>query len=198
MIRVLVATADPELRDRLRSAFTVTNDLRIVAEAVSGTEALVLTETLRPDVAFLEIEGLGTAGSEIRDRSPATNVILLLSEESTYPIGEGLRAGFAMMTTTAEAGDLIAAAGLALKGKAGVHPTFVKALIEETVRARRSEPLPAGGQATAKNFGKEQAADLPLFSESVIRILERIYENMGVEDRAAAVREAFRRSLLDD
>ena len=69
----------------------------VVGEASTGTEALELAATLRPDVAVLDISMPGTSGlrvaAELRQRVPETQVLILSMHDNTEYVLESLRAG---------------------------------------------------------------------------------------------------------
>ena len=56
MIRALVADDSPTARALLAALLAADPDIRVVAEAADGAEAVELTRTLRPDVVTMDIE----------------------------------------------------------------------------------------------------------------------------------------------
>jgi DNA-binding NarL/FixJ family response regulator len=84
-IRVLLADDEPRARQSLRALLTTQPQVRLVAEAANGREALDLIERVRPDVVLLdvrmpELDGL-EATRRIKARWPAMRVIV----HSMYP-----------------------------------------------------------------------------------------------------------------
>ncbi len=80
-ISVLVASDEPILRDGLRAILDGERDIRVVASARDGSEAVREIERLRPRVALLGIEMAGLNGIEatriIAGRSPSVGVLIL-------------------------------------------------------------------------------------------------------------------------
>jgi DNA-binding LytR/AlgR family response regulator len=69
-MNLLIADDEPPLRDWLRRQLAeVAPDARIVAEAGDGNTALAQIESLRPDVAFLDIRMPGLSGLEVAARA---------------------------------------------------------------------------------------------------------------------------------
>jgi DNA-binding NarL/FixJ family response regulator len=56
MIRVLLVDDQAVVRRALRGRFQLEPDLEVVGEASTGSEALVLAQTLTPDVVLMDIE----------------------------------------------------------------------------------------------------------------------------------------------
>jgi DNA-binding LytR/AlgR family response regulator len=68
-VTALIADDEAPMRDLLRARLqTVWPDLRIVAEAANGAEAVELGERFHPDIAFLDIRMPGLSGIEAARR----------------------------------------------------------------------------------------------------------------------------------
>ncbi|WP_159502174.1 DNA-binding response regulator [Microbacterium sp. 18062] len=68
MIRVLIADDEDMIRTALASLLRLENDLEIVAECRSGTEAVEEARRLAPDVCLLDLEMPGLDGVEVAER----------------------------------------------------------------------------------------------------------------------------------
>lgn len=81
MIRVLLVDDRAAVRRGLRMRLALEHDLRVVGEAGNSGEALVLAETLVPDVIVVDIEiaGLDAVRSikQLRDVAPESAVVVL-------------------------------------------------------------------------------------------------------------------------
>lgn len=80
-ITVLIADDHGLFREGLRLVLAQEDSIQVVGEATDGTQALVMTEALRPDILLLnvrlpEINGLD-ALPQIRAKSPGTKVLIL-------------------------------------------------------------------------------------------------------------------------
>ncbi len=88
-IRVLLADDHPLVRLGIQGMLARRTNIRVVAEAASGHEAVTLACALQPDIALLDInmpglDGLGVA-KELRKRLPACRVIILsMNEDREY------------------------------------------------------------------------------------------------------------------
>ncbi len=85
--RATVVLADdvPAIRTLLRH--TLQDSFEILGEAGDGGEAIALAEALRPDLVLLDLNMPGLDGLQaitaIRDRAPATQIVVLTGLESS-------------------------------------------------------------------------------------------------------------------
>jgi len=98
-VRILVADDHPLIRDGIRQALSLDDDLEVVAEAGDGEEAIELAERTHPDVVIMDLRmpGLGgiKATQAITRSVPDTRVIILTVEETQARVGEAIQAGAA-------------------------------------------------------------------------------------------------------
>jgi DNA-binding NarL/FixJ family response regulator len=209
ILRVLIVDDHPITRDGLRSALGSSEEVAIVGEAGSGEEAIEAVQQCEPDVVFMDVRMPGIGGLEatrtIREIRPDTKVILFTIEESRDAIADALRAGVSgYLLKDVSVTELIQAAKLAVEGKAVIHPTLTRALIEEVqyVERRPETPLSKRESQILQKVAygattKEVAHDLGISAHTVKTHLERIFEKLGANDRAQAVAIALRRGLVD-
>ncbi|SED07896.1 DNA-binding response regulator, NarL/FixJ family, contains REC and HTH domains [Amycolatopsis tolypomycina] len=97
MISVLVADDEPLVRSGIRGLLETAEDIEVVAEAGSGTEALLLTRRHRPDVVLLDIHmagGDGLSAAELVCRHvPSTAVAMLTTFGNARYVHRALRSG---------------------------------------------------------------------------------------------------------
>ena len=86
-VTALIADDEAPMRDLLRARLaTVWPDLRIVAEAANGVEAVELGEKLRPDIAFLDIRMPGLSGIEAARRLYERSHIVFATAYDQYAL----------------------------------------------------------------------------------------------------------------
>jgi DNA-binding NarL/FixJ family response regulator len=201
-IRILVVDDHPVLRDGIAALVNGQTDMKLVAEASNGQEALAQYRLHRPDVTLMDLQMPTMSGIEtiiaIRDESPDTRIIVLTTYGGDVQVVRALKAG---------------ARGYVLKGH--VH----KALLD-TIRAvhagqKRISPEIAAELAdhageeelTAReiavlrlvalgNTNKEIAAQLRISDETVKSHVTNILEKLGANDRTHAVTTALRRGII--
>ena len=98
-IRVIVVDDHAVVREGIRTVLEQAEGVTVVGEAATGEEALEAVSALRPDVVVLDITMPGLSGLEVaervRDREPATRVLILsMHDHPEYVLG-ALRAGAA-------------------------------------------------------------------------------------------------------
>jgi two-component system response regulator DesR len=74
MIRIVLAEDEHLTRDAVARLLDMEPDLEIVGQASTGAETLSVINTLRPDVAVLDIEMPGPDGADVAARVAAANV----------------------------------------------------------------------------------------------------------------------------
>jgi DNA-binding NarL/FixJ family response regulator len=96
---ITVALVDDQtlMREGLRNLLELTEDIRVVAEAADGAEAIEMIPRVRPDVVLLDVRMPRRSGIEVLqalkhgDRLPPT--ILLTTFDDDAALLEGIRAG---------------------------------------------------------------------------------------------------------
>jgi DNA-binding NarL/FixJ family response regulator len=87
-VRVLVVDDHAVVREGLRHVLTAAEGFSVVGEAANATEALVLAETVRPDVVLLDLTMPGMSGleaaAELRRASGARILVLSMHEQDEY------------------------------------------------------------------------------------------------------------------
>lgn len=96
-VRILLADGHSLFREAVRVVLESEGDLRVVAEAGDGLEALAAAERTQPDVALLDAalpdrDGIESARA-IRDRVPGCEVVVVSGAEDPEVLERALEAG---------------------------------------------------------------------------------------------------------
>ncbi len=79
--RVLIVDDMPQVRRDLGVLLGLTPHLTVVGDAADGSEAILLTEKLCPDIVVMDLQMPGLDGSaatrQIKDRCPGCRVVIL-------------------------------------------------------------------------------------------------------------------------
>jgi len=208
-VRVVVGEDHPLFRDGLVRALTSSGVVDVVAEADDGVAALALIKTHLPHVALLDyqmpgMDGVQVAAAVNRDELP-TRVLLLSAYDESAIVYQALQQGAAgFLPKESTRTEIVKAVLDCAKGRDVVSPALVTGLAGEI--RRRAEPaaplLSAREREVLGRIARGQsipaiAAELYLAPSTVKTHVQRLYEKLGVSDRAAAVAEAMRRRLLD-
>lgn len=95
--RVLIVDDTEEVRRDLRTLLTLSADLEIVGEAADGSEAVRLTESLKPDVVLMDLEMPVMDGykatRQIKTHYPSCRVVALTVHDYPSARAEAHRSG---------------------------------------------------------------------------------------------------------
>jgi DNA-binding NarL/FixJ family response regulator len=213
--RVLVADDHPIVRDGLRRVLDAQPDLRVVAEAADGAEALAAADASPDgiDLAILDVTMPGTGGlaaaRELAARHPRIRILMLSMHDDEEYLFDALAAGAAgYVLKTSVDRDLLDACRAALRGEPFLYPRAVRAIVREHLdRARRGEPakvepLTAREQQVVAliadaRTNDEIAAELGISKKTVGRHRANVLEKLGMHDRVQLTRYAVRRRLVE-
>jgi two-component system, NarL family, response regulator NreC len=138
-IRILLADDHQLVRSGLRLLIEQQSDLSVVGEASNGREAVALANSLRPDVAVMDISMPSLSGTEaayqITQSHPEIAVIVLSMHPDESYVLRALKAGVKgyLLKDSAES-DLIGAVRAVAGGKSFFSPVVSKVLLEDYMR----------------------------------------------------------------
>lgn len=209
LVRVVVGDDHPLFREGVVRALTASGQITVVAEAENGTGALELIREHRPDVALVdyrmpELDGTQVAAAVRRDELP-TRVLLLSAHDDAAIVYRALEEGAAgFLSKESTRTELVGAVLDCARGRDVVAASLTAGLAGEirkraqsagpslSTREREVLRMIAAGQTVPAIAGA-----LFLAPSTVKTHVQRLYEKLGVGDRAAAVAEAMRRGLLE-
>jgi DNA-binding NarL/FixJ family response regulator len=200
--RVLVVDDHALLRTGVANIINQEPDLRVVAEAGNGLEAVRAYEQHRPDVTLLDLRMPVMEGVEavrrIRELDPRALVIVLTTYDTDDEIASALKAGAkAYVLKDISADELVSCIRKVLAGQTYLAPAAAARLAEGvthvqlTPREMSTLRLMADGKAN-----KEIATELEISERTVKTHLAHLFEKLGVTSRTEAVKVATRRGLV--
>jgi len=194
MIRVLVAEDQAMVLGALRTLIDIESDLEVIASARTGSEALELTLSHKPDVVVTDIEMPGLTGLELaaelkRRNNPARIVILTTFARPGY-LRRALEAGAAgYLLKDAPSHKLADAIRRVHGGGRAVDPELASEAWSEddplTDRERQVLRLAADGQS-----GADIAKTLHLSEGTVRNYLSEAVSKLGGRNKVDAARIA--------
>jgi two-component system, NarL family, nitrate/nitrite response regulator NarL len=208
-VRVVVGDDHPLFREGVVRALSSSGSVNVVGEADDGSAALELIREHVPDVALLDFRMPGMDGAQVaaavRSSELPTRVLLLSAHDESAIVYQALQqgaAGFLLKDSTRT--EIVKAVLDCAKGRDVVAPTLVGGLAAEIRhRAAPSAPvLSAREREVLNRIARGQsipaiAGELYVAPSTVKTHVQRLYEKLGVSDRAAAVAEAMRQGLLN-
>jgi two-component system nitrate/nitrite response regulator NarL len=209
-VSVLVADDHPLFREGIERAVRGRPDLELVGAAADGREALDRIRDLLPHVAVLDLrlpllDGLQVLNALTRDGVP-TRVLFLSAWGDAELVYRAVQAGAAgYFRKEADREAILDAIAAVAGGRTAIEPELQAGVFEQvrlrgkaedrpilTAREREVLTLMADGMS-----GPQIAARLIVALPTVKTHQARLYEKLGVSERAAAVAEAMRRGLLE-
>lgn len=209
LVRVVVGDDHPLFREGVVRALTGSGQISVVAEAQDGAGALALIREHQPDVALLdyrmpELDGTQVAAAVRRDEL-RTRVLLLSAHDDAAIVYHALAEGAAgFLSKESTRAELVSAVLDCARGRDVVTASLTAGLAGEI----RKRAQPAGPSLSTREREvlrmiadgltvPAMAKQLFLAPSTVKTHVQRLYEKLGVGDRAAAVAEAMRRGLLE-
>lgn len=145
-MRVLLADDHGIVRRGMRALLEMEPDIEVVGEAGDGLETLRLCETLRPELAILDIAMPSLNGIEVATRAlksdPSLKVIILsMYADETYVVRALMAGAKGYLLKEATEEDLLPAVRAVAAGKSFFSPAVSRLLLEDYVRQLKQRGL---------------------------------------------------------
>jgi DNA-binding NarL/FixJ family response regulator len=214
-IRVAIADDHAVVRQGLRTFLELQDGMDVVGEAADGEEAVALVERTAPDVVLLDlvmprVDGL-EAIRRIRERAPATRILVLTSFADDHTVLPAVRAGAAgYLLKDVQPPELAGAIRTVHAGEALLAPTVATMLVEQlaaedgagaSARHANEHPLtPRELEVLAElargRANKAIALELGVSERTVKTHVSNILGKLGFTDRTQAAVYAVEHGLV--
>jgi DNA-binding NarL/FixJ family response regulator len=209
--RILVADDHPIVRSGLQRVIDAQADMKIVAEAEDGAEAV--KKALAEDVhlAILDVSMPKTTGiqaaEELHKRKPELKTLMLSMYDSEQFLFESLKAGASGYVLKSNADqDIVEAVRRTMRGQSFLYPSAISTLVKDFVERGRPEEeqfdiltpreLQVLKLIAEAYTSKEIAQELVISVKTVERHRQNILDKLGMSDRVELTRYAVRRGLI--
>jgi DNA-binding NarL/FixJ family response regulator len=217
--RVLLADDQGLVRAGFRALLDAQPDIKVVAEAADGAEAVELARRDRPDVVLMDVrmprmDGLEATRQIMADPAlPDTRVVVLTTFELDEYVFGALRAGASgFLLKDIDPPDLLAAVRVVAEGEALLAPRLTRRLIEAFVAQERAAP-PAVSEGAAleeltprerevlalvgRGLSNAEIADELILSPLTAKThVARLFSKLDARDRAQLVVIAYETGLV--
>jgi DNA-binding NarL/FixJ family response regulator len=207
-IKVVIADDHTIVREGIRSLLEAREDIAVVGEASTGTEAIEKTEALKPDVAIIDISMPILNGLEatlrIKKSVPQCKVLVLTMHENKESVRQVLRAGASgYLVKKSAASQLFDAIEAVFKGEAFFSPSISKMLLEEfkedagplekALSFREREVL----QLVAEGHTNREISELLHISVKTVEgHKDNIRRKLGIQDTAGLIKYAIQQRMI--
>jgi len=202
VLGILCVDDHPLVRKGIAAILANEADMKLVAEAGSGSEAVDAFRKFRPDVTLMDLRMPGLDGieatKEIRTIDPEAKIIALTSYDGDQEIYRALEAGVrGYILKESVHTEIVRAIRVVPSGTRLMPPEVAERLSEHfpqvALTPREIEVL----QHVAKGFGnKEIGVRLGTAAGTVKMHLQNILSKLGASDRTHAVTLAIRRGII--
>jgi DNA-binding NarL/FixJ family response regulator len=203
MIKVLSVDDHALLREGIAALVNAESDMKLVAEATNGQEAIEKFRLHRPDVTLMDLQMPALNGIEaiigIRSEFPNSRIIVLTTYAGDVQVLRALKAGargyLLKGHVRRELLDTIRAVHAGQKRiPSEVAVQLAEHAAEEDLSSREIEVLRL---IAAGNANKEIAAQLGIAEETVKSHITKILAKLGANDRTHAVTTALKRGIIE-
>lgn len=201
-IRLLIADDHPVVRDGVAAIINQHDDLKIVAEASNGSEAVAAHEAHNPDVTLLDLRMPDVDGIKVIEavlqRSTNARFIVLTTFDSEEDVASAMRAGAkGYILKDCPRRDLVDAIRAVHSGSTWIAPPVGSKLMEQMSRHHLTpRELETLRLLTEGKSNKEITAALSIAAGTTKVHLNKLFQKLGVTSRTEAMAEAAKRGLV--
>ena len=213
-IDVLIADDQALVRAGFRMILEADENLRVVAEANDGAQAVEAARRTHPDIVLMDIRMPVMDGLEATRRIVAGNdsphVLMLTTFDLDEYVFDALVAGasgFLLKDVAPE--DLLAGIHIISRGDSLLSPSVTRRLIASFVRDHPRPPQPPPGleeltpreleilQLIARGLSNAEIAEQLVVSNTTIKThVARVLDKLGLRDRVQAVVLAYETGVI--
>jgi len=201
-IELVIADDHVTVREGLAAMIGRQPDMKVVAEASNGADAVELWRKHRPDVTLLDLrmpqlDGVGAIEAITRE-NPGARVVVLTTFDTDNEIASAIKAGAkAYLLKDAPREELLSCIRRVHAGETCIPAALVAklaaAMTREALTAREQEVLELLANGSSN---RDIAASLAITETTVKSHLRNLFAKLGVISRTEAVAEASRRGLV--
>ncbi len=202
-LRIMVADDHFIVRSGLVALIDSEPDMKVVAQATDGAQAVELYAHHRPDVAILDIRMPVRSGTQaieaIRRDFPDARILVLTAFSGDEDIHRALEAGakgYLLKSSTGD--DLIPAIRTVASGQASVPSDIVDRLaVRKQLEKLTNREIEVLREIAKGKANKEIALKLSITENTVKDHMKNIMSKLGVAARTEAVTVAAHRGIIE-
>jgi DNA-binding NarL/FixJ family response regulator len=202
MIRILAVDDHPLLRKGIAALVNGEPDMKLIAEASNGDEAVESFRLYRPDVTLMDLQLPGVNGIEAINRilseSPDARIIVLTTYTGDAQVLRALRAGARAYILKGHVHrELLETIRTVHAGRKRIPPDIAVELAEHAAEDELSSREIEVLQLIASGNSNKQIADQLSIEESTVKShVTNILSKLSANDRAHAVTIGLKRGII--
>jgi len=203
MIKVLSVDDHALLREGIAALVNAESDMRVVAEASNGQDAIEKFRLHRPDVTLMDLQmpalnGIG-AIIGIRSEFPSARIIVLTTYAGDVQVLRALKAGAQGYLLKGHVRrELLDTIRAVHAGQKRIPPEVAAELAEHAAQDELTQrEMDVLRLIAAGNANKEIAAQLSIAEDTVKSHVTNILAKLGANDRTHAVMIGLKRGIIE-
>ena len=211
IIRILIAEDHAMIREGLKQLLEMEPDIKVVAMAADGRQAVDAYVSMRPDVVLMDVNmprmnGL-EAIREIREKDAEARVLMLTIHQDREYLFKALELGaMGYVLKDAESRVLVEAIRSIHSGQTYIHSSMARELITEFKRIKSGDDNPNQLsdrerdvlKLLAKGLVNREIANQLFISEKTVKNhISNIFRKLDVQDRTQAAVYALKHHLAE-
>ena len=203
MIRILSVDDHPLLREGIAAMVNAESDMKLIAEATNGRDAMEKFRLHRPDVTLMDLQMPALSGIDaiigIRSEFPNARVIVLTTYAGDVQVLRALKAGARGYILKAHVRrELLDTIRAVHAGQKRIPPEVASELAEHAAdEDLTSRELDVLRLIAAGNANKEIGGQLSITEETVKSHVTNILAKLGANDRTHAVTIGLKRGIIE-
>jgi DNA-binding NarL/FixJ family response regulator len=203
MIGILSVDDHALLREGIAALVNAESDMKLVAEASNGRDAIEKFRLHRPDVTLMDLQMPSMNGIDaiigIRSEFPDARIIVLTTYAGDAKVLRALKAGARGYVLKGHVPrELLDTIRAVHAGQKRIPPELAAELVDHAAEdSLSSREIEVVRLIAAGNANKEIAARLSVTEETVKSRVKNILDKLGANDRTHAVTIGLKRGFID-
>lgn len=202
LIRILTVDDHPLLRKGIAALVNTEDDMKLVAEASSGEEAIEKFRVHRPDVTLMDIQLPGLSGIEticqIQKEFPNARIIVLTTYSGDMQVVRAIRAGArAYLLKRQVHRELLETIRAVHAGQRRIPQEIAVEFVDHSRDDLTPREIDVLRLIASGNANKEIADQLSIGEASVKSYVANILSKLDAKDRAHAVTIGLKRGIIE-